>query len=97
MGARASLWTTLTTGVLLLFVGCKTSQPDLKPPPEPEVLNRPPDEARFNSPAYPKQALVNNNDPTKKWNSGAAGTMNPRGMGGGGSGVGAGPGGGYGR
>lgn len=84
MIARASVWTTLGCGLALVIIGCKTAQPELKPPQQPEVLNKPPDEARFNSPGYPKQALANNDDPTKKWSSSTAGTpgmMPTRGMG----------------
>ena len=42
--------------------GCKSSQPNLKPEiPKYENLNTPPQEGRFNSPQYPKQALADDN------------------------------------
>jgi hypothetical protein len=89
--ARTRLWTDLGCALLLVVIGCKSTQPDLRPPKQPDVLYKPPDEARYNSPAYPKQALAQSDDPTKKWNpSGAGGgsAMPSRGMGGGGMGGG---------
>jgi hypothetical protein len=88
MRSRGSIWTTLACGALVVMLGCRTAQPDLKPPVAKEVLNKPPDEARFNSAAYPKQAMVSDGDPTKKWDPSAAGAMPTRGMGGGGMGGG---------
>ena len=46
-------------GVLFVVpsAGCKTYQPDLKPPPAPEVLTVPPKEARFNQSQYPDMAF----------------------------------------
>lgn len=59
-----------TCGVLALvlgtIVGCRTPQPNLKPVDQPEVLNKPPQEARFNSPSMPKEAF-NRDDPSKRW------------------------------
>jgi hypothetical protein len=53
-----SKWTCLTAIIaipLALFLGgCKTSQPDLKPPKEPERLVPPPENINNN---YPKQAM----------------------------------------
>ena len=54
-------------GVLLFGVsGCWTTQPELKPPKQPEVIAVPPQEdARFSQPIqYPKGTL--NQEPTKK-------------------------------
>jgi hypothetical protein len=66
-------------GLLLIFVaGCRTSQPDLKPLPQPEVLNPPPANIRYDS--YPKQAF-NVDDPFKRAGSLASGG-GPAGMGG---------------
>jgi len=59
-----------TCGVLALLlgtiVGCRTPQPNVKPVDQPEVLNKPPQEARFNSPSMPKEAF-NRDDPSKRW------------------------------
>jgi hypothetical protein len=71
-------------GLVLLFVaGCRTPQPDLKPPPQEEKLNPPPANARYDS--MPKQAF-NVDDPLKRANSlsggGPNGSVMPtRGMG----------------
>jgi hypothetical protein len=59
-------WTRLPSLALLLVllvIGCKT-QPDLKPPKQPEVFNPPP--ASANLASYPKQAFANPNDPAKR-------------------------------
>src|SRR5437870_2344170 len=73
----------LLCACLLLALGCKTAQPNLKPLPQPEALNVPPHESRFDNSAYPKQAMVDN-DPTRKMalgGPGASGMMPPRGTG----------------
>jgi hypothetical protein len=70
----------------LVALGCTTTQPSLKPPPQPEKLDVPPDtEARFSSPMeYPKgtpksaqikraSAAAMMNDPTK-FQTGASNT-----------------------
>lgn len=79
----------LGTG-LLIAAGCKTPQPNLKPPPHPEELTVPPqDDPRFSKPpAYPEDTL--NQFPNKKKQSGNQGP--PR-TGFGGSGMGGGMGG----
>ncbi len=47
---------------LTLILGCKSSQPNLKPEiPKYENLTVPPQEGRFQSSQYPKQALVDDN------------------------------------
>lgn len=48
-----------TTAALLLLaaVGCRTPKPELKPLESPEVLAMPPNENRFDTPRYPKQAF----------------------------------------
>jgi len=53
--------------LLLAALGCRTMPPELKPPPEAEVLNVPPQEARFETSIYPREAFANARyDPTKK-------------------------------
>ena len=52
--------------MLGIIVGCRTPQPDLKPVETPETLNKPPQEARYNSPGMPKEAF-NRDDPKKRW------------------------------
>jgi hypothetical protein len=51
-------------GWLALLAGCRTPQPNLKPEKTPEVLTTPTNEARYDSPGYPKQAF-DTRDPTK--------------------------------
>ena len=63
-------------GLLVLAVGCRSTQPTLKPPEEPQRLVLPPSEARYNSSEYPKQALSTPEDPTKRL------TFDPKGAGG---------------
>ena len=46
--------------VLLVLVGCRTAQPDLKPAKQDEVFNPPPDTTNLSG--YPKQAFNNRND-----------------------------------
>ena len=50
---------------LALLVGCRSTQPDLKPEKTPEKLVDQPQEARFDSPGYPKQAYDKMIDPVK--------------------------------
>jgi hypothetical protein len=45
-------------GVIVLAFGCRTPQPNLKPPKTAEVLSTPPSEKRFDTPVYPKEAFV---------------------------------------
>ncbi|GEM_PF-5023734 len=52
--------------LLGIIVGCRTTQPNLKPVETPETLNKPPQEARFNSPGMPKEAF-DREDPSKRW------------------------------
>lgn len=51
--------------LLTATLGCRTGKPELKPIDSPEALNMPPNENRFDSPRYPKQALQKD-DPFKK-------------------------------
>jgi hypothetical protein len=53
------------TGLVLLAFGCRTPQPNLKPPATPEALNTPPQERRFNASDYPKEAF-NDRNPLRK-------------------------------
>jgi hypothetical protein len=55
-------WLGCVVVMLLVLVGCKTPQPDLKPPPAEEKFTAPPADSRYNT--YPKQAF--NDDPFKK-------------------------------
>jgi hypothetical protein len=50
---------------LAILAGCRTPEPKLKPEKAAEVLNDPPQEARFDSPGYPKQAYDKQIDPIK--------------------------------
>ncbi|MCI0680750.1 MAG: hypothetical protein L0Y71_01485 [Gemmataceae bacterium] len=61
-------WGMCGVAALLLgtILGCRTPAPDLKPVETPEVLNKPPQEARFSNPAYPKEAF-HRDDPAKRW------------------------------
>jgi hypothetical protein len=61
-------WGKLAGVALLLgvIVGCRTAPPIVKPEDQPEVLNRPPQEARFNNPGMAKECF-NRDDPTKRW------------------------------
>jgi hypothetical protein len=49
--------------LLALAIGCRTPPPILKPPPAPEELNKPPMEARYDNPEWPK---VCTDDPNPK-------------------------------
>jgi hypothetical protein len=108
---QGSYWRDLGCALLLALLGCKSGQPDLRPAVQKEVLNSPPDESRYNSSAIPKQAMLDNSDPSKRYGvtgpgasmtnlggPGGAGGMG-RGMGGMGGGMGGAPGGvgGFGR
>jgi hypothetical protein len=54
-------------GLLLgIVVGCRTVPPNVKPDDGPEVLNKPPMEARYNAPTLPKEAF-NREDPSKRY------------------------------
>lgn len=54
--------------LLVALLGCRSGAPDLRPPYEPDQFNAPTNEARFNTPSYPKQAF-NSNDPNKRLGS----------------------------
>jgi hypothetical protein len=45
--------------------GCRTPQPNLKPDKEAEKFVTPPQDARYDSPAYPKEAFDRPVDPGK--------------------------------
>ena len=53
---------------LLVLLGCRTPQPNLKPPTSAEVLATPPADRRYNASVYPKEAFYNR-DPLKKLHS----------------------------
>jgi hypothetical protein len=62
----AATWVKITgIGILLVALGCRHQQPNLKPPPSQEALNTPPQEKRFNTSDYPKEAFIDR-DPLKK-------------------------------
>lgn len=66
------------TGVLVLTgLGCRTGTPNVKPAFDPEVLNPPPMEARFNSPGYPKAAYKEEDLLKKKILEGEASPIMP--------------------
>lgn len=69
--------------VLGLSAGCRTRQPDLKPPVEEEKLVAPPDLAKYSTPTYPDQAFDKPVDPTKQLDAKLPGN-GPRGGGAGG-------------
>jgi hypothetical protein len=72
----------LTALLALTALGCRTQPPNTKPPPSPEVLTSPPQEARFNTSVYPKQAFQENDILKKKILEGEASPIMPaRGMG----------------
>lgn len=43
--------------LLALAAGCRTPQPNLKPPPSPDVLSMPPSEKRYDTAMMPKEAF----------------------------------------
>jgi hypothetical protein len=61
-------WCVKLGGCLLVTVllGCRTLNPDLKPPKQPEVLASPPAEARYDSPLMPREAYANTYNPLQK-------------------------------
>lgn len=48
---------------LVMVGGCRTTQPELKPPQSAEVMRDPPREDRFDTPGYPKAAYEKMSDP----------------------------------
>jgi hypothetical protein len=64
-GKRGALGA-MMLALLLGTLGCRTPQPVVKPPTGPEVLNKPPVDARYNSPGMPKEAF-NRDDPSKRY------------------------------
>jgi hypothetical protein len=51
---------------LALLVGCRTPQPVLKPNKVAEKLVDPPQDRRYDSPGYPKQAYDKLDDPAQR-------------------------------
>ena len=65
---------------LALPIGCRTAQPVLKPDKMPEKLVEPPQEARYESSGYPKQAYDKAVDPVRNpFESKTPGVMPTRG------------------
>ena len=50
---------------LAILVGCRTPQPDLKPAKVAEKLVDPPQDARYDTAGYPKQAYDKQVDPAR--------------------------------
>jgi len=73
--AMPGIWKTLVVAFLALplTAGCRTPQPNLKPDNQPEVLTKPPSEARFNSSQYPDLAYRDMNDRFRKSNDSGGG------------------------
>jgi hypothetical protein len=64
---------------LAFMAGCKTPQPVLKPDKTPEQLVSPPPGARYDTPAYPKQAFDKVEDPGTRAMDAKNGMMPTRG------------------
>ena len=64
---------------LAVMAGCKTPQPVLKPDKTPEQLVAPPAGARYDTPAYPKQAFDKAEDPGMRAMDAKNGMMPTRG------------------
>lgn len=78
---------------LAILAGCRTNQPNLKPDitASTEQFNAPPMDARYESPAYPKQAFDTPADPGRRNFDAKGGAVMPaRGGGGGMPGMGGG-------
>jgi len=69
--------------LFVLVLGCKTP-PNVKPPKEPEVLNFPPDLAKYSVPGWPAE-VVDRDDKTKPKTDPYAGGGMPKGGGGSGA------------
>jgi hypothetical protein len=76
--------------LLALSAGCRTTPPNLKPAPEQEVLNSPPNQTKYSVTGYPEQAFEKQVDPVRNafeskmpGNMGAGGRNGMGGMGGG--------------
>ena len=84
-------------GVLaVLLASCKTPPPEVKPRDMPEVCSDPPDDRRYNTPYYPKEAFKDMKDPMVKNSTTpmpGQGGMGPGSMSAGGMGPGMSPGG----
>jgi hypothetical protein len=78
--------------LLALSAGCRTPQPVLKPAPEQEVLNSPPNQVKYATPQYPEQAFEKPVDPVRAaFDSKLPGNLGGGGRGGGAGGMGGGP------
>jgi len=84
-------------GVLaVLLASCKTAPPEVKPRDMPEVCSDPPDDRRYNTLYYPKEAFKDMKDPMVKNTTpmpGQGGMTGPGSMSAGGMGPGMAPGG----
>lgn len=52
--------------LLAVMAGCRSPQPNLKPDKSPEQFVSPPQEPRYDSSGYPKQAMDPLTDPAKE-------------------------------
>jgi hypothetical protein len=82
MNAKWGWMTQIGLLAILLLAGCKSSQPDLKPPKQAEVFNPPSENI---NPNYPKQAF--NDDPSRRMGLDPGGVTPARGSSIGGPGV----------
>ena len=55
--ARAGCQFVFCLFIVAIIAGCRTPQPVLKPPPQPEILSKPPSETRFQSSQFPDMAF----------------------------------------
>jgi len=65
--------------LMLLIVGCRTTQPDLKPAKQPEVFNPPSEHANLGG--YPKKAFDNGDELAKRSGLDPGGLNQTRGTG----------------
>jgi len=78
--ARAGCQLVFCVLIIGLLAGCRTPQPVLKPPPQPEILTKPPAEARFQSSQFPDVAFRDMNSQFRKpLDSGGSGIIPARG------------------
>jgi hypothetical protein len=65
--------------LMMIITGCRTPQPVLKPAVQPEVLTKPPTEARFQGSPYPDIAFRDMNNQYRKPLDGSNGIIPARG------------------
>jgi hypothetical protein len=78
--ARAGCQFVVCLFIVAIIAGCRTPQPVLKPPPQPEILSKPPTETRFQSSQFPDMAFRDMNSQFRKpLDSGGGGIIPARG------------------